>query len=135
MSRDMTPKELHMMQKTLDIKDNLVDTMYKINSDGSHTDVWSDEEKAVHHKYPTVSMFGAALIDACNRNGLFSTEDGQQLFGQIEDYFNGKDIEDKELLDNTVAWYNGEFCPGYYMGGNTKAFAEYLKHKMKKNDD
>jgi len=41
MSRDMTPKELHMMQKTLDIKDSLVDTMYKINSDGSHTDVWS----------------------------------------------------------------------------------------------
>ena len=130
MSRDMTPKDLHMFQRALNIKDNLVDTLYEINPDGSHTDVWSDEEKAIHHKYPTVSMFGAALIDTCNRNGLFSTEEGQQLFSQIEDYFNGKEIKDKELLNNTIDWYNGEFCPGYYMDGNNDAFYHYLKSKL-----
>lgn len=39
MSRDMTPKDLHMFQRALNIKDNLVDTLYEINPDGSHTDV------------------------------------------------------------------------------------------------
>ena len=130
MSRDMTPKDLHMFQRALNIKDNLVDTLYEINPDGSHTDVWSDEEKAIHHKYPTVSMFGAALIDICNRNGLFSTEEGQQLFSQIEDYFNGKEIKDKDLLDKTIDWYNCDLCPGYYMDGNTNAFYHYLKSKL-----
>ena len=135
MSRDMTPKDLHMFQRAMNMKNNVVDSLYRINPDGSHTYAWSDEERAIHHKYPTVSMFGGALIDACNRNGLFSTEEGQQLFSQIEDYFNGKEIEDKDLLDKTIDWYNGELCSGYYMDGNTNAFAEYLKHKREKNND
>ena len=131
MSRDMTPKDLHMAQKALGITDNIVNHLYKINEDGTRTPAFSEKSITINNKYPVVSMFGGSLIDICLEIGVFSTEKGCQLFQQIEDYFKGKEIEDKELLDKTIAWYEGKLCPGYYMDANNGAFAEYLKFRLK----
>ena len=134
MSRDLTPKELHMMQKVMNITDDIVDTLRIVNPDGSETDVYSDEDKAIHHKYKTISTFGGDLVKLCQYNGLFSSDEGCQLFQQLEDHFNGKEIEDKELLHTLLDWYEGRLCPGYAMDGNNEEFADYLKSKVVKNE-
>ena len=133
MSRDLTPKELRMMQKAMNITDDVVDTLKIVNPDGSETDVYSDEDKAIHHKYKTISIFGGDLINCCQNIGVFSSEEGCQLIQTIEDYFNGKEMEDKELLEKTLLWYDGQFCPGHYMDNNNREFADYLKSKTIKN--
>lgn len=133
MSRDLTPKELRIMQKAMNMTDDVVDTLLIVNSDGSETDVYSDEDKAIHNKYKTISMFDGDLVKLCQYNGLFSSDEGCQLFQQLEDHFNGKEIEDKELLHILLDWYEGRLCPGYTMDGNNEEFAEYLKSKIVKN--
>lgn len=131
MSRDLTPKELRMLLKANNITENLVD-LQVVLPDGTMSQVYSDEDKAIHHKYPTLSVFGGDLIDCCQDIGVFSSEEGSQLIKTIEDYFNGKELEDKELLEKTLLWYDGQFCPGHYMDNNNREFAEYLKSKISK---
>ena len=131
MSRDLTPKELRMILKANNITENLID-LQVVLPDGTMSQVYSDEDKAIHHKYPTLSVFGGDLIDCCQDIGVFSSEEGSQLIKTIEDYFNGKELEDKELLEKTLLWYDGQFCPGHYMDNNNREFAEYLKSKISK---
>ena len=76
MSRDLTPKELRIMQKAMNITDDVVDSLKIVNPDGSETDVYSDEDKAIHNKYKTISMFGGDLVKLCQYNGLFSSDEG-----------------------------------------------------------
>lgn len=131
MSRDWTPKELHMVQKEMNMTESIVNNLYHVDKDGNRIPFFPAESIETNNKYKTVGMFGGDLIDACLKLGLFNTEEGCQLFQQIEDYFNGKEIEDKELLDKTIAWYEGNLSPGYYMDDNNNAFAEYLKSRIK----
>jgi hypothetical protein len=131
MSRDLTPKELRIILKANNIIENLID-LQVVLPDGTMSQVYSDEDKAIHHKYPTLSVFGGDLIDCCQDIGVFSSEEGCQLIKTIEDYFNGKELEDKELLEKTLLWYDGQFCPGHYMDNNNREFAEYLKSKISK---
>ena len=131
MSRDLTPKELRMLLKANNITENLVD-LQVVLPDGTMSQVYSDEDKAIHHKYPTLGVFGGDLIDCCQDIGIFSSEEGCQLIKTIEDYFNSKELEDKELLEKTLLWYDGQFCPGHYMDNNNREFAEYLKSKISK---
>lgn len=131
MSRDLTPKELQMILKANNITENLID-LQVVLPDGTMSQVYSDEDKAIHHKYPTLSVFGGDLIDCCQDIGVFSFEEGCQLIKTIEDHFNGKELEDKELLEKTLLWYDGQFCPGHYMDNNNREFAEYLKSKISK---
>lgn len=133
MSRDLTPKELRIIQQAMKITDDAVDTLRIVNSDGSETDVYSKEDKAIHHKYPTLSMFGGDLVNDCQDIGVFSSEEGCKIVQAIEDYFDGKEIKDKEFLEKTMLWYDGQLCPGHYMNNNNKEFAEYLKSKIVKN--
>lgn len=131
MSRDLTPKELRMLLKANNITENLID-LQVVLPDGTMSQVYSDEDKAIHHKYPTLNVFGGDLIDCCHDIGVFSSEEGCQLIKTIEDYFNGKELEDKEFLEKTLLWYDGQFCPGHYMDNNNREFAEYLKSKISK---
>ena len=47
-------------------------------------------------------MFGGDLVNCCQDIGVFSSEKGYQIIQAIEDYFNGKEMEDKELLEKTL---------------------------------
>lgn len=134
MSRDLTPKELRMILKANNITDNFVDNLKAVLPDGTTAQVYSDEDRTIHHEYPALSMFGGDLINCCQYIGVFSSEEGCQIVQTIEDYFNSKEMEDKELLEKTLLWYDGQFCSGHYMDNNNREFAEYLKSKIIKNN-
>lgn len=136
MSRDLTPKELDMLQKTYNMP-NLVDTMMiKLSNqpDEEAKPLYSDEQKELAHKYPRLGMFGFDFLNHCREQGILSKEKGQEIIQTIEDYFNGKTIEDKELQEKTILWYEGNFCPGYYQDDNTIEFAFYIKELVNGNE-
>ena len=67
------------------------------------------------------------MLMICHEYGVLSSEKGKTILQEIEDYFNGKEISNKELLDKTISWYEGNLMPGYYMSENNEAFASYIK--------
>jgi hypothetical protein len=89
----------------------------------------STEHDDLVYIYPKLSKIGYDMLYICKQIGVYSSEDGKKLLQKIEDYFNGQDIEDKELASNAQRWYEGTFSKGYYMNDNDSTFAEYLKSK------
>ena len=89
--------------------------------------MYSDEQKELAHQYPKISQFGLNMLEVCRQNGVYSSEKGRELLEKIESYFNGQELEDKELQYNVQAWYEGTFCPGYFVNDNDSEFANYLK--------
>lgn len=128
MSRDLTPKELDFIQKQSSFS-NLIDNLVITIGDRTMP-AYSDEQRAMAHAYPKLSNFGFDMLNNCRLNGVYMSEDGKRLLQKVEDYFNGIDIEDKELKDAAQSWYEGTFCPGYYMNDNDSEFAAFLKSKI-----
>ena len=128
MSRELTPKELEYIQKYYNIP-NIVDSLVTQIGD-TIMPTYTDEQKELAHRYPNLGMFGFDLLDACRGNGLYSNENGKSLLQQIENYFSGINIEDKELASAAQAWYEGVFSNGYYMNDNNSLFADYLKSRI-----
>lgn len=128
MSRDLTPKELRIMQKATNME-NLVDT-FMITIGDKTMPAYTDEQRELAHAYPSLGHFGFDMLNVCRTNGVYSSEEGKKLLQKLEDYFNGIEIDDKELADNAQKWYEGNFCPGYYMNDNNSEFAAYLKSKI-----
>lgn len=87
----------------------------------------SDEQKELAHLYPKLSNIGFDMLDMCRRNGVCDSEKGRELLQKIESYFKGQELDDKELQANVQAWYEGTFCPGFFMNDNNSEFANYLK--------
>lgn len=127
MSRDLTPKELDCLQKTYNIPSLIDNLTVKVSADEEAKPVYSDEQKEIAHRYPKLSMFGFDMLEMCRRNGVYNSDKGRALLEKIEGYFNGQELDDKELQSNVQAWYEGTFCPGYYMNDNNCEFANYLK--------
>lgn len=127
MSRDLTPKECDYIQKTYSMPNF---TNVYVEENGEKIYMYSEEDRALANKYPRLGTFGFDLLSHCQQNGVVSSDKGQVILQKIEDYFNGKDIDDKELAENTQKWYEGKYCPGYYMNDNNAEFAAYLKRKI-----
>lgn len=89
--------------------------------------MYSDEQKELAHQYPKLSKFGIYMLEVCRQNGVYSSEKGRELLKKIESYLNGQELDDKELQNNVQAWYEGTFCPGYFVNDNDSEFANYLK--------
>lgn len=128
MSRDLTPKELDILIKTTNAP-NIVDTL-TIKIGEETMPVYSEEQKELSHLYPRLGRFGFDLLVECKNIGLCSTENGKNLLQKVEDYFNNIELEDKELANSIQSWYEGTFCPGYYMNDNNSEFALYLKSRI-----
>lgn len=128
MSRDLTPKELRQLQKATKME-NLVDTL-TITIGDKTMPAYNDEQRELAHAYPSLGHFGFDMLNICRSNGVYSSEDGKKLLQKLEDYFNGIDIDDKELKDAAQSWYEGTFSPGYYMNDNDSEFAAYLKSRI-----
>ena len=126
MSRDLTPKEVRMIQEHYNMP-NIVDTLVFVSNDGTKTPVYSNEQKEISHRYNKLGTFGFDMLMICHEYGVLSSEKGKTILQEIEDYFNGKEISNKELLDKTISWYEGNLMPGYYMSENNEAFASYIK--------
>ena len=133
MSRDLTPKELDFIQKQSEIP-NLTETL-KIVINGVEEDAYTEEQKMMARTWPRLGMFGFDLLERCRSAGVLSSETGRSLIDQIESYFqSGETIDDPELQDKTIAWYEGQLVPGYYMTENDREFALYLKQLSRKED-
>ncbi|MBQ8218419.1 MAG: hypothetical protein IJZ79_01380 [Bacilli bacterium] len=128
MSRDLTPKELDIITKN-NTMPNLVDTL-TIKIGETNMPAYSEEQKELAHTYPKLGRFGFDMLNSCRLNGVYSNEDGKKLLQKLEDYFNNIDINDRELSEAAQAWYEGVYCPGYYMNDNDSEFAAYLKSRI-----
>lgn len=80
--------------------------------------------------YPKLSSIAEDLLKMCKSNGVYDNELGKNVLQKLEDHFNGIEIDDKDLADAASAWYEGTFCPGFYMNDNDSEFADYLKSKI-----
>ena len=125
MSRDLTPKELDYLQRRENIPNLIMSLMMQMGD--KMVPAYSDEQKEMTSRYPKLGMFGFDMLKRCMNNGVYQDERGKVILQQIENYFNGQEIEDKELAENTQRWYEGNFCPGFYMNDNNCEFADYLK--------
>ena len=124
MSRDLTPMELDYIQKITNMP-NITDNLF--NEDGSY--VYNDEQREMTHKYNRLGMFGFGFLELCRENGLLNK--AEEIIQQIEDYFNGADI-DKNIAETAQKWYEGNLEPGYYMEDNNIAFYEFVKRLCNK---
>ena len=129
-SYDLTPKQVDELQKLYNMP-NIVDNLKIKIGEEETMDAYTDEQKELSHRYPKLGMFGFDMLQMCQELGVFSTDRGKAVIQKVEDYFNGIDIEDKELADSAQRWYEGTFCPGYYMNDNNSEFAQYLKSLTK----
>lgn len=125
MSVDLTPKELDNLQRSKNIP-NIVMSLTRQIGD-KMVPAYSDKQKELASRYPKLGMFGFDMLNRCMNNGVYQDEKGKALLQQLENYFNGQEIEDKELANNAQQWYEGNFCPGFYMNDNDCEFADYLK--------
>lgn len=124
MSRDLTPMELDYVQKTNNMP-NIADSL--VNADGSY--VYTEEQREMSHRCTRLGMFGFDFLVCCKEDGILNSDTGKELIQQIEDYFNGAEIE-KELAETTQKWYEGQLEPGYHMYRNDEAFVEYIRLKI-----
>ena len=135
MSRDWTPKELDMVQKTTNMP-NIVDQNWVIHIEGQEDrPMFSEEQIEISHKYPHLGMFGFDFLMACRKKGILTSEIGQKLVQEVEDMFNTGSIEDKEFQDIATQWYEGELVSGYDMSYNNYEFADYIYERMKKIEE
>lgn len=131
MSRDLTPKELDQLIKTTN-PPNLTETL-TISYNGTTQSAYSDDQKAIGRKYPRLGRFGFDFLMECKRLGIFSNQIGYDLVQHVENYFNGINIDDKELEEKIQLWYDGQLESGYYMEPNNEALAHYLKLRLTKD--
>ena len=124
MSRDLTPREVHWMQKQHPL--NIAEI--KICYNGQEMPLYSEEDIALSRKYPNVGLFGFDMLRLCK--DILSTEQGQELMNKVESCFSGS-CDDRKLYEKTMAWYDGQLEPGYYMENNNIAFADYLRSRIK----
>lgn len=128
MSRSLTPKELDNLLKFSNVP-NLINTL-TITIEDKLMPVYDNIQIEMANAYPKLGKFGFDMLNYCRLNGVYFNEDGKQLLQKIENYFNNIDIDDKELADAAQRWYEGIFCPGYYMNDNNSEFAAYLKSRI-----
>ena len=128
MSKSLTPKELDYLQRRENIPNITMSLMVQIGEE--MIPAYSDEQKEMASRYPKLGMFGFDMLNRCMNNGVYQDERGKAILQQIENYFNGQEIEDKELAENAQKWYEGNFCPGFYMNDNDCEFADYLKSRI-----
>ena len=124
MSRDLTPREVHIIQRQhpLDVAE------IKICYNGQEMPLYPEEDIALSRKYPNVGLFGFDMLRLCK--DILSTEQGQELMNKVESCFSGS-CDDRKLYEKTMAWYEGQLEPGYYMENNNIAFADYLRSRIK----
>lgn len=123
MSRDLTPRELHILQKEHPLDMSSITIEYN----GIEVPLYSEEDIALTHKYPNLGLFGFDMLKLCK--DILSSEEGQKLIAKVESCFTGA-CDDKELYEKTMAWYYGHLNPGYYMENNNQAMADYLRHRL-----
>lgn len=121
MSRDLTPRELNIIQQNNPyLIDSVMNGVWHLN--GQSFPMYTEEEKTWIVKYPKLGAFGFDFLKQCRQLGIF------HLVQIVEDYFNGIEV-DKDLAETAQKWYEGELESGTYMTQNNVAFAEYLKRK------
>ena len=129
MSRDWTPKELRYFQQKFNLP-NMTENLV-LNINGEEMPAYSEEQKEMGRRYPTLNMFGFDMLNECLKNGVYHSEEGRSLMQQVEDYFCEKEIN-KKLAEKVQLWYEGKLCPGTYMDNNNLALADYLKSLLDK---
>ncbi|MEE3344394.1 MAG: hypothetical protein VZS44_09910 [Bacilli bacterium] len=131
MSRDWTPYETRMVQKQYNIP-NPVDCGWVIHiGEENEKPLFSEEDIELAHTYAQLGLWGFDFLRSCKRNGVLADEYGQQIIQSIEDYFNGAELENKELREKVDLWYNGELEPGYDLSDNNWALADYIRSLIK----
>ena len=130
MSRDLTPKELDYLIQQNNLP-NLTESLTITYGDKTMP-AYNDEQIAISKTYARIGRFGFDMLMKCRNIGMFSSDEGKATIQSVEDYFNGKELKDKEFANKIELWYNGEFSPGYYMENNDEEFAEFLKQYSKK---
>ena len=96
--------------------------------------MYNDEEKSIKHTYYNISRVGMNLLIICKNLGITSNDRGKKILNEVDTYLGGTAINNKELANNTQKWYEGVFCPGYYMNDNDSEFAYYLKKLMNSHE-
>ena len=139
MSRDWKPFENWLFHKEMNIpslfESNIVWHVKKEDGTFEEFPLHSEQDKVLGTKFYHFGIAGPSVITALNKTGYFD-ELGQTIAQQVEDLLNGKESEDKEFNQTTLAWYQGELDPGRYMDDNTEAFINYLvKYKKKKGKE
>lgn len=132
MSRDWTPYETRMVQKQYNIP-NPVDRGWVIRIGEKEKPLFSEEDIELAHTYAQLGLWGFDFLRSCKRNGVLADEYGQQIIQSIEDYFNGAELENKELREKVDLWYNGELEPGYDLSDNNWALADYIRSLIKED--
>lgn len=127
MSRDWTPCELRAAQKQFNIP-NLADMEWIIHIEGQEDKpLYSEADIALAHTYNQLGLWGFDFLRECVRIGVLSNEKGQQIIQSIEDYYNGADLDNKELREKVDLWYEGQLEPGYDLYNNNLELANYIK--------
>jgi hypothetical protein len=121
MSRDLTPREVNIIQQNNpSLIDSVINMTWELN--GQSYPMYTEEEKTWIVKFPKLGAFGFNFLKQCRQLGVF------HLVHIVEDYFNGVEV-DKDLAETAQKWYEGQLESGYFMEQNDIAFAEYLKRK------
>lgn len=131
MSRDLTPKEVDMIA-TDDARKSIESMTLFYN--GVEKPLYSEEQIEISHRYNNLGRFGFDFLMECRKLGILSSEKGKAIIKKIDDSFSGGTIEDKELYDMTIQWYEGRLVSSPDMTYNDIEFAEYVKNKIKETD-
>lgn len=128
MSRDLTPRELDMLQKETKCGNIALDLKIKIGD--KEIDYYSNEDKDLILAYSKLGMFGVDFLFKCKNKGILSTKLGKSYVDEVEKVLNGEDIPYKEFKETILDWYNGKLEPGYDMAYNNEALVEFIMNML-----
>lgn len=127
MSRDLRPIEMYSMSKSLNETEDViaVANSLKFGYKDDPFPVYSEEQQALHYKYPYLTMTEIGEVDLWWRRG--NLEPVEYLDRCIREM-----VENNNIIDQTVEkWFAGELDTGfYYREWNTKLLNDYLEEKF-----
>ena len=128
MSRDLTPRELDIIQKELDLENITSNLVIKYGD--IEVPAYTEEQKELSKSYPKLGMCGFDFLSMCKEKGILSTKLGKILIDEVEQVISGCDITYKEYKETILEWYDGELEPGYSMENNNIALVEYIENMI-----
>lgn len=124
MSRDLTPRELDLLQRETNCGNLALNLKIKIGD--KEQDFYSEDEKELISAYPKLGMFGVDFLIKCKEKGLTSNTLGRAHIDDVESVLSGEDIPYKEFKEVILDWYNGKLEPGYDMSYNNEALVDFI---------
>lgn len=128
MSRDLTPRELDIIQKELDLENITSNLVIKYGD--IEVPAYTEEQQELSKSYPKLGMCGFDFLSMCKEKGILSTKLGKILIDEVEQVISGGDITYKEYKETILEWYDGELEPGYSMENNNIALVEYIENMI-----